>query len=154
MSDKPTFLGMEPLLVARLEEALAPLAARVLCVADMAGVLEKDLPKPSARIVYGGHQVVRDDKPQAPGWALIEQTWLVVPAVRNVRDIKTGTAGRAEASPLIDAVWDALDGWRPGSGYSPLKSVTPGLRPATVEGCTYVPLAFTTRFRRNQSCPT
>ncbi len=157
MSDlRPTFLGLEPLLVARLEDALQPLPenVRVLCVADMAGVLEKDLPKPSARIVYGGHQVVPSKDPLPPGWALIEQTWLVVPAVRNVRNIKAGTAGRADASPLIDAVWDALDGWRPGGGYSQLKSVSPGLRPATVEGCTYVPLAFTTRFRRNQTCPT
>jgi hypothetical protein len=150
----PTWLGLEPLIIARLEPVSVPLNAAVLSVADLAGVLERDLPKPSVRVVYGGHQIVRDDKPLPPGWALIEQTWIVVPAVRNVRDIRSGAAGRADASPLIDAAFDALDGWAPGGGYSPLKSITPGLRPATVEGCTFVPLAFTSRFRRSQTCPT
>lgn len=150
---RPTFLGLEPLIVARLEATVrAELSVAVLCTADIAGVTEASLPKPSVRVAYDGHQVVRGDAPLPPGWSLIEQTWLIVPAVRNVRDIKSGTAPRADASVLCDAVLDALDSWAPGGGYGPLKSVTPGLSPATIDGCTYIPLAFTSRFRRITQC--
>lgn len=152
-AERPTFLGLEPLIVARLDGAVrAALKVPVLSTADIAGATEASLPKPSVRVAYSGHQVVQGNAPLPPGWALIEQTWIVVPAVRNVRDIKTGAAPRADASPLCDAVLDALDGWNPGGGYSPLKSVTPGIRPATLDGCTYVPLAFTSRFRRTTQC--
>lgn len=148
---RPTFLGLEPLLVARLEHAL-PAGCRVLTLAEVAGATEASLPKPSVRVAYLGHRIVASDAPLPPGWAQIEQTWLVVPAVRNVRDIGSGAPGRADISPLCDAVLDALDGWAPGHGYGALKSATPGLAATTLEGCTYVPLAFTTRFRRTTEC--
>ena len=150
---RPTFLGLEPLIVARLDATVrSALQVPVLSTADIAGATEASLPKPSVRVAYGGHQVVQSGAVLPAGWALIEQTWIVVPAVRNVRDIRAGAAPRADASPLCDAVLDALDGWAPGGGYGPLKSVTPGLRPATLDGCTYVPLAFTSRFRRTTQC--
>lgn len=156
MSERPAFLGLEPLIVARLQAVLAErMPVTVLTMADVDGVTEASLPKPSVRIAYFGHQVVQDKAPLPPGWALMEQTWLVVPAVRNVRHLRDNLAGdvsRAEASPLCDAVLDALDGWRPGGGYGALASVTPQLRPATVEGCTFIPFAFVSRFRRSQSC--
>lgn len=150
---RPTFLGLEPLLVERLSSAL-PGNVRVLSLAEVAGATEASLPKPSVRVAYFGHQVVppQGGAPLPPGWVQVEQTWLVVPAVRNVQDIKAGAPGRAEISPLCDVVLDALDGWQPSGGYGRLKSITPALRPATIDGCTYVPLAFTTRFRRTTEC--
>lgn len=154
MSDpRPTWLGLEPLIAARLAPVAAAHGAHVLSAADLAGATEASLPKPSLRIVYAGHAVLRPDGPAAPGFGQIEQTWLVVPAVRNVADIKSAAPARRDASPLVDAVWDALDGWNPGSGYGRLVSVTPPSRPLTLEGVIYVPLAFTTRFRRNPPCP-
>lgn len=152
-AQRPTFLGLEPILLDRLESVLSGVC-RVLSLAEVAGATEASLPKPSVRLAYFGHQVVSDgNTPLPPGWAQIEQTWLVVPAVRNVRDLSSGAPGRAEISPLCDAVFDALDGWHPGGGYGRLKSITPGLRPATIDGCTYVPLAFVSRFRRSTECP-
>ena len=151
MSASPTFLGLEPLLRDRLA-AQVPAGVRVLSLAEVAGATEASLPKPSVRVAYYGHQVIDSAAALPPGWAQIEQTWLVVPAVRNVAEILTGVAGRADISPLCDAVLEALDGWQPGGGYGRLKSITPGLRPATIDGCTYVPLAFTTRFRRTTEC--
>lgn len=149
----PTFLGLEPLITARLTDTVRPMGVHILATADVAGAQEASLPKPSVRTVYAGHRIVRDaGTPLPPGWAQVEQTWLVVPAVRNVRDIKGAAPARSDVSPILDAVLDALDGWRPGSGYQALQSVTPPVGPATVDGCVYVPLAFTTKFRRNTQC--
>ncbi|THF60907.1 phage tail terminator protein [Pseudothauera rhizosphaerae] len=146
----PTFLGLEPLIVARLEDTVrAALQVAVLSTADIAGATEASLPKPSVRVVYGGHRYVRVGNGGLP---MVEQTWLAVPAVRNVRSMQSGAPGRAEISPLCDAVLDALEGWSPKHGYGRLESVTPSLGPATFEGCTFVPLAFLSRFSRSQSC--
>lgn len=152
----PCILGLEPLMVARLVAEVTLPGVRVLSIADVAEAKEASLPKPSVRVVYYGYQVLpeKDGAPRPPGWALIEETWLAVPAVRNVATLREGAPSRAEAVPLVDATLEALDGWNPGEGYSPLKCITPPLRPATIDGCTYVPLAFTTRFRRKKSCPT
>lgn len=149
---RPTFLGLEALIVERLQAANLPAGARVLSVEDLSEAREASLPKPSVRVVYGGHRIIADGSPLPPGWAMVEQTWLAVVAVRNVRDIKAGAAARGEASPLCDAVLDTLDGWSPGGGYGTLKSATPGLGPLTVEGCSYVPFAFVSRFRRSKEC--
>lgn len=148
-----TFLGLEPLIVARLEALVRDaLSVHVLSTADLAATTEASLPKPSVRVAYGGHRIIQEAAPLPPGWAHVEQTWVVVPAVRNVRDIKAGAAPRADASVLCDAVLDALDGWNAGNGYGALRSATPGFAPATIDGCTYVPLAFTSRFRRTTQC--
>lgn len=151
---RPTFLGLEPLIVERLQAFRLPGNARVLTVAEFAGAQEASLPAPSVRVAYAGHRIASDSStPLPPGWALIEQTWLVVAAVRNVRGIKSGSASRMDASPLCDAILDALDGWMPGKGYTQLRSATPGLAALTQDGNTYIPLAFTSRFRRTTACP-
>lgn len=154
-----TWLGLEPLIIARLVEYLATVPAlapcRVLSIADVSGAKEAALPKPSLRVLYWGHQVQSDPRiPAGAGFARVEQTWLVVAAARNVAGIAGGAPARAEVSPFVDAAWDALNGWvPPGNHYSPLAPATPPVSPATLDGCTYVPLAYTTRFRRSLQCP-
>lgn len=151
--DAPTFLGLEPLIINRLiESPLTDLGVRVLAVKDFGSVAESSLPKPSVRVAFVGHRILADNGPVAPGWARVEQTWLIVPAVRNVREMQTGAAAREDISPLIDIAFDALDGWPPGNGFGVLTSVTPGAAPSVYEGSLFVPLAFTSTFRRRRTC--
>jgi len=124
----------------------------VLSTADLPAPTEASLPKPSVRVAYGGHRIIQEAAPLPPGWAHVEQTWVVVPAVRSVRARTQSAHHGADASVLCDAVLDALDGWNAGNGYGALRSATPGFAPATIDGCTYVPLAFTSRFRRTTQC--
>jgi len=147
----PSFLGLEPLIFSRLLKTVRPLGVQVLSAADIVTANEAALPTPSVRCTYYGHEII-DSGPTTAGMAVIEQTWIVISAVRNVYDLKGGAALRAETSPVVDAVWDALDGWRPEQGYSALKSVTPPEPAFMKEGCLYIPLAFTTRFRRQRKC--
>ena len=150
---QPTFLGLEPIILDRLIDRVRPMGVHVLSIADVAGAKEASLPKPSVRVVYAGHRIVRDPAvPLPPGWSMIEQTWLAVCAVRNVRDIKSAQSARSDASPIIDAVFDALDGFKPAGGYQTLASATPPAAPVTLDGCIYLPLAFTTKFRRTSQC--
>ncbi|MDR0717518.1 MAG: hypothetical protein LBF50_08890 [Azoarcus sp.] len=151
--DCVTFLGLEPRIIERLARSGLPDdGVKILSIADVADATEQSLPKPSVRVAFGGYTIVQDATPLPPGWARIEQTWLVVPAVRNVREMTTGVAARHDASNLIDRVFDALEGWNPGDGYGVLKAATPGYRPVALDGSLYVPLAFTSTFRRHTTC--
>lgn len=142
---QPTFLGAEALIAARLKERL-PKHVRVLCLADVAGAQESELPVPSVRVVYDGYRISDEN------WSTttFEQTYVVVVAVKNVRNLRDGSGAREEASPLIDDVIDALTGFQP-EGYAPL-TATNTVKPGYVDGRGYYPLAFTTQFRRKKPC--
>ena len=151
----PTWFGMEEILLARLAE-IVPDGVKVLSVTDIDGAKEASLPKPSVRVIYYGHDIVIDRNatgPRPQGWAQVRQTWLVVPAVRNAHRIREGGASREDASPLVDIVFGALDGWWPEDvSYGQLVSVSPPVQSATLDGCTYVPLAFVNHFRLTDAC--
>lgn len=152
----PTWLGLEPLIKARLEAPLREHGARVISVEDMReAMFEDSLPKPSVRIVYAGYRPLPEDNnaPTPPGFRRVEQLWVATVAVRNVRDMREGAASRAEASPLCDAVLDLLDVWNPGQGYGPLNLMAPQIAALTRDGCSYIPFAFSCRFRRKKTCP-
>ena len=149
----PTFLGLEALIIARLEKtACKATRAQALPLADLSMIYDPSLPIPSIRVSYYGHAVI-DDLTQPPeGWGHFEQTWLVVPAVRNVHGIRAGTSGRAEISLLCDSVLDGLANWRPGGGYGVLRNVAPPASPLSDGGCTFIPFAFSSRFMRRLEC--
>jgi hypothetical protein len=148
-----TFLGLEPRIIERLRRAgLEDDGVWILSIAEVADATEQSLPKPSVRVAFGGHSIVQDAAPLPPGWVRIEQTWLAVPAVRNVREMASGAAARHDISRVIDRVFDALEGWNPGGGYGVLRAATPGYRPVALDGSLYVPLAFTSTFRRQTTC--
>lgn len=145
-----TFLGLEPLILARLREHM-PADVAVLSAADVSVSLEASLPKPSVRLLYGGHSIKNEGR-RPPGWAAIEQTWIVVAAMRNVADIRGGAPSRADVSPLVDTAFLALDGWST-HGYGTLTSVTPPVQSANIDGVAYIPLAFSASFRLKKDCP-
>lgn len=143
MSSSPSshFLRLEPLLMGHLKSRL-PAHVQVLTATDLAGVEERAQVTPALHLVYRGHRPTQElgqGKIQE-----IEQTWWTVVAVRSVRDIQGGSGSREQAGPIIDALVQALAGWRPAPDLASLKlaaSPAPGYR----AGFGYYPLAWTTR---------
>lgn len=75
---------------------------------------------------------------------MIEQQWLVVVCVRNVRD-RTGDAARDAAGPLIDGVLSGLIGERLDGAMVPLRMIRAPRR-TYEDGYLYFPLLFSTGF--------
>lgn len=138
---------MEHLLVAerlihcRLEERL-PQEVAIMSAADLVGVSAQAQITPAIHILYDGYSIA--DEIADGAITMIEQRWLVVVAVRNVRDNASGQATREDAGPLLSLVLSALLGWRPSTEHSALKL---GVAPAPVydAGFGYFPLTFSTR---------
>lgn len=106
----PHFLAMEQILIDRLR-AVLPAQVHVLSAADLATVTESAQLTPAVHVLYRGY---RRGKPTPSMWVEISQQWMTVVAVRNVRDVATGSAARLEAGPLITQVIAALDRYQPG----------------------------------------
>jgi hypothetical protein len=139
-------LSVEPLIVSRLEERLAVLAPspKVLTAPDLAGVAEEQQVTPAVHVVYGGMRITQD---QAEGAIVeLEQTWFTIVTVRNVRDVRSGSANRVDAGPILDAVFTALTGWRPEQSTRRLRP-TNAPRPGYSKGYGYYPLAWTLRMQ-------
>lgn len=144
-----SLLILEPELLARLKEQLAPLrpAVHVLSAADLEGVAEAQQLTPAVHLIYQGYRVVqhRADK----RLARIEQTWLTVVAVRNVRAVKTGTAARTDAGQLAGAVLLGMLGWKAPSAATGFELAN--APPARFSGGhLYLPQAFTTELMVGQ----
>jgi hypothetical protein len=139
-------LGVEPLIVARLEEKLAAHDPRphILTAPDLADVAEEKQLTPAVHVVYGGMRIAQDDGHGS--YIELEQTWYTVIAVRNLRDMRKGSAARADAGELLDAVFRALTGWKPGLDIRALRPAT-APRAAYSGGFGYYPLAWTTRMQ-------
>ncbi|MHB9021304.1 MAG: phage tail terminator protein [Halothiobacillus sp.] len=144
----PGFFDLEPLMVARLMAPVETIKGHVLSMADWVGAQESGLPKPSVRVTYHTLGINAD-----ASTTVVEQTWLTVIAVQNVKGIKSGTAARNDAMPFVDTVFDLLDHWRIGNGFKQLMPVTPPVRGSIYMGVLYVPLAWKTSFTRDNQNP-
>ncbi|MEW6446327.1 MAG: DUF1834 domain-containing protein [Pseudomonadota bacterium] len=131
-------LQLESHIIARLRERL-PGHVHVLSAADLAGVAEGSQPTPAVHVVYQGYRVI-ESRPDGRA-ARLQQTWLVVVAVRNVRDASAGSAARSDAGLLADGVIAALMGWKLDAVNKPLK-LTNAPAAGFRAGFLYVPLAF------------
>lgn len=136
------YLVAEDLLINHLMAQVSSFKT-VLGAADLSGVAENKQITPAGHVVYGGDRLGSDAGRHESQF--VYQKWLVVIAVKNVRDQKTGAGARREAGPLITASLKALQGWSPGDEFQPLKRVgapSPHFSPG---GYAYFPLAFETR---------
>jgi len=137
------FLALEPLLVARLKEALADQrpAVHVLTAAQLAGIEEQKQLTPAVHVIHGGFRVrqARSDGRLAQ----LEHTWLVVASVKSAREIRSGSAAREQAGRLAARAGAALMGLRaPPITAGPLiLTSAPGAN--YHDGFLYLPLAFT-----------
>ncbi len=136
----------QQLITDRQAAGLPPLLETVYGHTDYAAVPEENIVCPSAAVVYSGYT-----PQQTPGNAanmahvqLVAFSWLVVLNVSNAGDTGTGEGVQDEVSPLFDACMQALLGFRPVPGFTPLKlDPAPGAAVSDA-GFGYYPLAFTT----------
>lgn len=111
------FLDLEPLLIARLKAKLAS-TIHVGPIADLAAVQTGALPVPGVFVWYRGYRILG---PLPAGAVKVEQRFLTVVAVRNVRDIVSGAPARSDAGPIMSDVLTALDRYLPGGDFKALQ---------------------------------
>lgn len=146
-----TWEATEAALVARLQSKLGATVKSVFTAAEFAGFEENTQTTPCVGVIYGGYGPT-----QAQGGATgriqeIEQTWLVVVAVRSALNTRTRKGAREDSAPIVRAVIEALIGWRPTDQDGAIEGETPlKLAPApeaqfSDAGLAYYPIAFTNR---------
>lgn len=124
------FLAAEGAILARLEEMVP--GVRILSAADLAGIKAGRQVTPAIYLLLDN---IRPESSAARGRALrIRQRWAVVVTVRNVREIKSGAGARQEAGPMITQCIQALSGWTPAEGHTPLLLAETNMRPGYQEG--------------------
>jgi len=133
------FLSLEGLLRDRLQEQV-PGLRKVYSVDDLQGAQEQAQRTPAAHILYTGATPVQERGDQAV--VQVEQTWTIIIAVRYVRDT---SGARSDAGGILQAVLEALQGWRPSPEHSPLSMTRAPLRPDYGNGFAYFPVAFNAR---------
>lgn len=134
-------MALEPLLMARLAEQLADLSPKVhvLAAADLASVTEATQVTPAVHLLYQRYAIT---EARSDGKAVrLDQTWLAVVATRNVRDLRSGAAGRADAGLIARRVASALMGFKPALSSKPIR-LTNAPDAGSSTGYQYLPLAF------------
>lgn len=127
-------------LVATVEAA--NLVKAVYSHTDYAALPELSMLTPSLAVIYNGYtpeQTSHEGSVQNVGF-----NFLVVVNVRNARNPGTGAGVRDDASPVFDAVMDALLGWRPIPKFRPLRLAPAPGAALSDAGFGYFPLSFST----------
>ena len=118
--DPNDFMATEAHIVQRLKDALKDVSPQVhvLTAAELAVTKEESQPTPAVHVVWNGFRVL--DSRVDGAEAHLEHTWMVVTAVRNVSQLKSGAAARLQAGPLMARAGAALMGFRPPNVASPM----------------------------------
>lgn len=142
------FLALEPLLIARIREQVAAPGLKMFAPPDLDGVLERAQHTPAIHVLRIAVRVNIES-----GLTTITEDYATIVAVRNVRDAVSGAANRADAGPLLDALFMALLGWLP-EGCKSFEPLDPP-RDLYRDGYGYYPLAWRARHRAIPvPCPT
>lgn len=136
----PALYAIEPLLKERIRAALAAFPAlKVLSAQDLAGIEERLQHTPAVHVIADRLRPI--DKTGRIAWV---ERWLTVVVVKNATQGKGGEASRADASPILAALVEALTGWQPSPADLRVKPLVPVPAPApgftAVHG--YYPLAW------------
>lgn len=135
------WLDFETRLIDRLKTTLDSRIA-VLSARDLVGVKDALQAAPAVQ-VYGGSYTPLEDA-STGRVAVLQQEWMVVVVVRNSATQATGSAARADAGPICDAVLTSLLGWPATDAADRRLRLARGPMPAwTPGGFGYYPLAFT-----------
>lgn len=103
----PRFMFPERLIIDRLRKGL-PAQVAVLPAAELDGVLPEGQPAPAVYVVLTGVTLVVNGIYTEH----IEQ-WTTLVVTRNASSAITGWDNRLEAGPLMEAVFELLNGWTP-----------------------------------------
>ncbi|MBF0212198.1 MAG: hypothetical protein HQM00_01395 [Magnetococcales bacterium] len=134
-----TLFAAEQPILERLRSTL-PECRQVQGARELNGITARTGATPALHLIFDGHEPLL----HAAGEQALEQRWLVVVTIRNLREAEGGDGERAEAGPLLLRVCRALIGWSPSPEHGPLRLITtPGAR--FVPGAALFPLRFATR---------
>lgn len=138
------FTALQAHILERLRTRLPAIGSEggvhILSAAEL-GAADGTHPVPAAIVLYSDYSVAESD-----GHAKrvrIEQTWLVVVAVRQSGQIKSGAPAVAQAGQIVSAVIDALHGAVLPGATKPL-ALANAPAPSFEAGYYYLPLAFVT----------
>jgi len=116
---------------------------KVLTMMDLASIPEEQQTVPSVSVVYDSHAVGGGSEVDLESTATLKQRWITVVAVASAVRMRESAVRNQEAGPLLLALWNALHGFEPGKGLSPLLPLTPP-RAYYSAGYAYFPLAWST----------
>jgi len=136
------YLAAEPLIVARIQAKVAGLNLKtVIDIANIEDAFEYQQGFPAVFVSYYG-DIIGANAGDGAG-QIVQQSYVVMPAVQNVRDTLGNSAARREVGPILFAVNEALLGWPPSADHGPLRKATSPRAP-NKPGLAYFPQVFTT----------
>jgi hypothetical protein len=141
MAAPDNYLELEPIIIERWKTQM-PELVNVVAIADLPDIMQVSQSVPAGIVYYDGDNIgTNTDRGASQG---VDQRWALVVAVRNVRDVREGSAARQEAGPLISKTLNVIAGWKPKEGYKEFRRIS-GPGPAYTKGFAYFPLLFSTR---------
>jgi len=132
--------GAEPIILERLR-AVLDRSVQVLAAPSLDAVLAGTQPPRAVYVMWRGAAVQTPERTDGRA-TRITARWMVLITVGNAAQSDTGAPARAAAGALVDAVLDALMGFRPdGPGSAPLV-LTDLPNPGYIKGYQWVPIVF------------
>jgi hypothetical protein len=140
-----TVHAIEEAMIARLTakmitEPATPLVQNIYTAAQVAQMEERLQLSPSVTVIYNGYRTAENLAQGAIQQVIL--SYLVIVAVRNAKAAATSLGVREDASPILDAAMEALMGFRPITGASPLRLADAPGAGFSDAGFGYYPLAF------------
>ena len=142
-----THLSAETIITDQLKAGVDSIANnRVLNAADMEGMTENSQPAASLQVIFFDEAPVSGKNGVSAHNQLVDQFWLVVVVVRNVK-AASGVNARNDAGPIISDVIAALHHFDMGGHpFMKLVRVKAPVRATYRNGFFYFPMMFKTRF--------
>lgn len=141
-----SYLNAEQLIIQQLKDSVALVPDRsVLSAADLDGVLEAAQLSPALHVVLYDDVPVSRSHGVSANHQLIDQFWLVVLMIKNVKN-KSGEAARTDAGEMITQIIAGLHHYKMPQPYLKLVRVKAPYRATYRNGFFYFPLMFKTRF--------
>jgi phage gp37-like protein len=131
---------LEAAIVDRLVAECGDLVDRVYTAAEASQVDEQLQLSPSLTVIYNGYTTAGDIAGGVVQGVAFE--FLVIIAIRNAQATNRSAGAREDASPILDAVIEALLNWRPVDGVSILRLQDAPGATFSDAGFAYYPLAF------------
>ena len=147
------YFYLEPLIISRLQSALPDLP--ILSSKDLSTLQDRTQPNVAIHVMYAGDNIQDDAALRHSSLTgtnyhqqKVLQYWMIVLAIRNVRDgnTSTGTPLQLDAGQLLIAVIKALGGWKPDDALDYLTRSKGNNSPTYHNGFAYYPLRFETFF--------
>jgi hypothetical protein len=136
------FTAEQPI-IDRLKEQLPEI--RVISSSrNLDTVIRSNAITPGAHVIFDGEGIEEDSRHRVGSKQIVYQKWLVVLSIKSNRDIPTGSGIRWEAGPLLLKINNALQGWKPATGFGGMAKA-PSKVPVYQDNIGHFSLSFTSR---------